>query len=178
VISAKTQAAFDNIREQFRRRCVKKLYWALVWGSTDEAGIIDFRIAHDPRDRSKMLALPERTRGGQKIKSWPSLTRYRRIYQRKNLSLVELHMETGVTHQLRVHLAAIGHPIVGDRLYGKHDSDSFGLRRHFLHAKELALRHPRDGGELRLEAALAAELKEVLTRLKLGELGGRGADPL
>jgi 23S rRNA pseudouridine1911/1915/1917 synthase len=76
-------------------------------------------------------------------------------------------MQTGVTHQLRVHLAAIGHPIVGDRLYGLAGQETLGLRRHFLHAKELALRHPQDGRMLRLEVTLPADLTAVLRGLKM-----------
>jgi 23S rRNA-/tRNA-specific pseudouridylate synthase len=114
-----------------------------------------------------MRALIGAAAGRKKIKSWSALTRYRRLQSRSGMSLVELCMETGVTHQLRVHLAAIGHPIVGDRLYGLAGQEALGLRRHFLHAKELTLRHPQDDRMLRLEAALPAELTAVLTRLKM-----------
>jgi 23S rRNA-/tRNA-specific pseudouridylate synthase len=75
-------------------------------------------------------------------------------------------METGVTHQIRAHLAAIGHPIVADALYGASRSDS-GLKRHFLHARSLTIFHPDGGRRLTVEAELPKELGELLTRLKI-----------
>ena len=76
-------------------------------------------------------------------------------------------MATGVTHQIRVHLASIGHPIVGDLLYGAVNSERFGLNRHFLHARVLEFRHPEDGRTIRVEAELPAKLEEVLSRVKM-----------
>ncbi len=76
-------------------------------------------------------------------------------------------METGVTHQIRVHLSANGYPIVGDALYGADYSETFGLARHFLHARSLTLRHPASGNILTVDAALAVELREVLQRIGL-----------
>ena len=76
-------------------------------------------------------------------------------------------MATGVTHQIRVHLASIGHPIVGDMLYRAVNSERFGLNRHFLHARVLEFRHPEDGRTIRVEAELPADLQEVLQRLKI-----------
>ena len=115
---AKTQTAFDRLRQQFRRRQVAKIYWALVWGTTNAAGVIDLPLAHDPRDKSRMRAVSESLRM-KKIKTWNALTRYRKSAQVRELTLLEITMETGVTHQIRVHLAAIGHPIVADALYGE-----------------------------------------------------------
>jgi 23S rRNA pseudouridine1911/1915/1917 synthase len=76
-------------------------------------------------------------------------------------------MTTGVTHQIRVHLASIGHPIVGDLLYGKASPESFGLKRQFLHAIKLQFRHPKTSRKLIVETPLPDDLKEVLTRVKL-----------
>jgi 23S rRNA pseudouridine1911/1915/1917 synthase len=167
VLVAKTAAAFAQLRLQFNKREIIKRYWALVWGDLPAEGTIDYPIAHDPGDVSKMHTLVGAAAGRKKIKSWPALTSYRRLQSRSGMSLVELCMQTGVTHQLRVHLAAIGHPILGDRLYGSAGQETLGLSRQFLHAKELALRHPQDGRMLRLEAALSAELTAVLTGLKM-----------
>jgi 23S rRNA-/tRNA-specific pseudouridylate synthase len=75
-------------------------------------------------------------------------------------------METGVTHQIRVHLAAIGHPIIGDSLYGEPNRNNFGLHRHFLHACSLEFFHPDDGRRVKTEAPLPAELEAVLKRLR------------
>ena len=81
--------------------------------------------------------------------------------------MLELEMKTGVTHQIRVHLSANGYPIVGDALYGADYSETFGLARHFLHARSLTLRHPATGKLLSIDAELAVELREVLQRIGL-----------
>ena len=167
VLVAKTQAAFDNLRVQFRRREIKKLYWALVWGTTAAEGAIDYPIAHDGRDRRRMRVLRNAQRPRHAVKHWAALTHFRRIGQRRGLSLLEIDMATGVTHQIRVHVASIGHPIVGDLLYGAVNSARFGLNRHFLHARVLAFRHPEDGRTIRVEAELPAELEQVLSRVKM-----------
>lgn len=164
IVVAKTQAAFDSLRTQFRRREVRKTYWALVWGDTDDHGIIDFPLAHDRSDKRKMRAV-EPDRSNQPARTWRALTQYRKIGAANGMSLLEIIMVTGVTHQIRVHLAALGHVIVGDRLYGTAHAEAFGLQRHFLHAKGLALAHPSDGRPLKLDAELAPELGEVLRRL-------------
>jgi 23S rRNA pseudouridine1911/1915/1917 synthase len=102
-----------------------------------------------------------------KRKVWPALTHYRKVGERRGLSLLELEMKTGVTHQLRVHLAALAHPVLGDVLYGADRQETFGLRRHFLHASELRFTHPASRNLLTLEAPLPRELAMVLARLKI-----------
>ncbi|MGH7854610.1 MAG: RluA family pseudouridine synthase [Candidatus Binatia bacterium] len=165
VVIAKTQPAFENLRSQFRLRRVKKIYWALVWGIAPAQGVIDMPLSHDTRDRRRMRPLSRLPRA--KERSWKAVSRYRRIGQFRGLSLLEIDMETGVTHQIRVHLAAIGHPIVGDALYGNEKTEDFGLRRHFLHARSLTFLRPNDGGSITTEARLPGELAELLKRLKL-----------
>ena len=161
VLVAKTQAAFDRLRAQFRRRKICKTYWALVWGDAEPEGTIDFPLAHDPRDPRRMRAVKQ-SRGVGRRRAWPALTRYRKLGAARGLSLLEIDMATGVTHQIRVHLAAIGHPILGDRLYAVKGKETFGLRRHFLHAKSLAFGHPDDGRVVKLESELPRELRDVL----------------
>jgi 23S rRNA pseudouridine1911/1915/1917 synthase len=165
VVVAKTQAAFDNLRSQFRRRRIKKLYWALVWGVTPTQGVIELPLAHDTRDKRRMRVLMRSTRW--KHRTWSAVTRYRRIGHSGGLSLLEIDMETGVTHQIRAHMGAIGHPIVADTLYGIGQTKNLGLQRHFLHARSLMILHPDDGRALTVEAELASELAEILRRLKL-----------
>jgi len=167
VLVAKTQEAFDNLRLQFRRREIKKTYWALVWKTTAAEGAIDFPIAHDSRDRRRMRALKNSDRRREPVRRWRALTHFKRISRRDGLSLVEVEMATGVTHQIRVHLAAMGHPIVGDVLYGQAGSETFGLNRHFLHARALEFRHPKDGRRIKVEAELPKELQQVLSHLKM-----------
>jgi len=166
VLIAKTQAAFDLVRAQFRRREVKKIYLALVWGHPLDRGTIDLALAHDPGDKRRMVAVrqPERSTGRR---HWRAITHYRVAATTGRLSLLEVEMETGVTHQIRVHLSSNGYPIVGDALYGADYPETFGLARHFLHARSLTLRHPATGEILTVNAELAAELREVLQRIGL-----------
>jgi 23S rRNA pseudouridine1911/1915/1917 synthase len=149
---AKTQAAFDDLRLQFRRRQVRTKYWALVWGIAEPEGAVAYPIAHDSRDRRRMRAIYDISPRSKKQKSWPALTRFRKLWDSDGLSLLEIEMETGVTHQIRVHLAAIGHSIVGDFLYGEEARESFGLKRHFLHAHGLEFFHPRDHRVVKAES--------------------------
>ena len=167
VLVAKTPLAFDKLKMQFRRREIKKTYWALVWGTAEAEGLIDFPISHDSRDRRRMRALKNAEHPRLALKEWPALTHFRRIGQRRGVTLVEVEMATGVTHQIRVHLAAVGHPIVADALYGDAGSETFGLDRHFLHARVLEFRHPEDGRTIKVEAPLPGELQQVLKRLKI-----------
>ncbi|MGE5218405.1 MAG: RluA family pseudouridine synthase [Chloroflexota bacterium] len=164
VLIAKNQAAFENLRLQFQRRQVEKIYRALVWGKTPPAGTIDFPLAHARGDKRRMIALTER-RKESKLRTWKAITHYRRLSQGHGLSLLEIAMDTGVTHQIRVHLAAIGHPIVADPLYGVESADRFALARHFLHAYRLKFCHPEDGRSVEFVAELPIALAEILLRL-------------
>jgi 23S rRNA pseudouridine1911/1915/1917 synthase len=165
VLAAKTQESFVRLRAQFRRREVVKTYWALVWGKTNLSGIVDLPLAHDPRNKARMRPVSSKPRQAQR--SWKAITRYRRVAQSSEVTLLEIIMNTGVTHQIRVHLAAIGHPIVADLLYGSANTESCGLRRQFLHALKLEFRHPQTGRKLTVEAPLANDLRKTLRRLKI-----------
>jgi 23S rRNA pseudouridine1911/1915/1917 synthase len=165
VLVAMTQRSFEQLRLQFRRRAIKKKYWALAWGETDREGSIAYPIAHDSHDKRRMSAIIHESTNDRAVKSWKALTRFRTLAVTAGVSLLEIEMETGVTHQIRVHLAAIEHPIVGDTLYGGERAEDFGLKRQFLHAYHLALRHPQTGRELVIESPLPPELYQVLDRL-------------
>lgn len=163
VLVAKTAEVFDRLRRQFQQRQISKWYLALVWGETPKEGSINLPIAHDSGDKRKMRALEEGGERRKKVKKlWPASTHYYRLAKRQGTSLLELEMFTGVTHQLRVHLAAIGHPIVGDSLYGVGQSENFGLERHFLHAQRLQLRHPQTARVIEFLAPLPPELANLL----------------
>ncbi len=167
ILVAKTQAAFADLRIQFRRRQIKKRYWALVWGITKTEGSIAYSLIHDPRDQRRMRAVMEPVPSEMRQRCWQALTRFRKLGDAEGLSLLEIEMETGVTHQIRVHLATAGHPIVGDALYGAEGADDFGLRRHFLHACGLEFFHPADRRGVKIESELPLELQAVLRRLEL-----------
>jgi 23S rRNA pseudouridine1911/1915/1917 synthase len=164
VLVAKTQFAFDQLRAQFRRRSITKTYLALVWGQPLERGTIDLALAHDRGDRRRMVAVdqPERSTAHR---VWRAITHYHVVATAGGLSLLEVEMVTGVTHQIRVHLSSNGYPIVGDTLYGADNPERFGLARHCLHASSLTLRHPASSQLLCVNAGLPNELREVLQRI-------------
>ena len=160
IIVAKHDAAHVSLARQLKERKVEKTYLALVEGRVEpKAGVIDGAIGRHPRHRKKM-AVVERGREAR--------TRYRLLREVDGRSLVEVRPETGRTHQIRVHLASIGHPVVGDALYGGRGGTASSLRRQFLHAQRLAFRHPRTGDRLELEAPLAEDLQEALAKLEGG----------
>jgi 23S rRNA pseudouridine1911/1915/1917 synthase len=172
ILVAKTQAAFEDLCGQFRRRAIRKKYLALVWGSTAPQGAVDFPLVHDLKDARKMRSVVVSGPRARKRKVWPALTRFRKVGEHAGLSLLDLEMQTGVTHQLRAHLAGIGHSIVGDRLYGVAGQEFFGLRRHFLHAAQLQFTHPASKSPLLLKAPLPEELSAVLALLKMKSVPG------
>lgn len=112
-----------------------------------------------------MKALMEERVGGAEPRRWQAVTRFRTLEQSKGFSLLMVEMESGVTHQIRAHLAAIGHPILGDWLYGGDRPQLFGLERQFLHACYLGFRHPESDEQVAFESPLPRELREVLDRL-------------
>jgi 23S rRNA pseudouridine1911/1915/1917 synthase len=155
ILVAKNDAAHLALAKQLKDRTVEKTYVALVEGTPKPAeGVIDAPIARDPRRRQRMAVVA----GGR-----ASVTAYRVVERFKGTSLVEARPKTGRTHQIRVHLAAIGHPIVGDRVYGK---PSPIVGRQFLHARSIVFTHPRTGERMELEAPLAPDLADALRRLR------------
>jgi 23S rRNA pseudouridine1911/1915/1917 synthase len=166
IVIAKTQTAFENLRLQFQRRQITKKYLALVGGKTPAEGTIEESLMHDPRDSRKMHPVKALSRKS-KHKAWRAVTHYRKLGEADNVSLLEIEMITGVTHQIRVHLASIGHAIIGDILYGAGSGEAFGLKHHFLHASRLAFSHPSDGRTLSFDGELPVELRMLLERLGL-----------
>ena len=157
IVVAKNDAAHHALAQQLKARTVEKTYLALVEGTPKPLeGAIEAPIARDPQRRQRMAVLE----GGR-----DAMTAYRVIERFAGYSLVEARPRTGRTHQIRVHLAAIGHPIVGDRVYGKR---SPLVERQFLHALRIAFDHPRNGERMTVEAPLAADLEAALTRLRQG----------
>ena len=170
LVAAKTAAAHAHLVRQFHDREVEKTYVALVWGRfAGKAGTIDQQIGRHPAARQKMSAHPRR--GKAAVTYW----RVRREFP-DPLTLVELSPKTGRTHQLRVHLAMLGHPVVGDATYGggaarfKGSPLLQGLRplvtRQLLHARSLRLTHPRTGETIVGEAPLPEDFQAVLQILE------------
>jgi 23S rRNA pseudouridine1911/1915/1917 synthase len=165
VLVAKEQKVFTALRLQFQQRQVQKKYRALVAARTEKKGVIDYPLSHDPADRRKMKIAQDGVTGGRKRKQWEALTRFERTAYTEEFSLLEVEMTTGVTHQIRAHLAAIGHPLVGDALYGSGQAPAGFPRRHFLHAHYLRISHPRSSEPVAFESPLPPELEEMLERL-------------
>jgi 23S rRNA pseudouridine1911/1915/1917 synthase len=171
LVVAKTVLAHESLVRQFQAREVSKKYLALVWGRFKEpGGEIAGEVGRHPTARQKMSAHPRRGRA--------AVTHWRVVKEFPGpLSLVELEPKTGRTHQLRVHLAALGHPVVGDATYGGGASrlkgappSLSGLRplvhRQLLHAWRLGLTHPRTGETLSWEAPLPEDFQAVLDKLE------------
>ena len=156
MLVAKNNVALANLSNQFKSRSVKKVYLTLVKGHLKpELGVIEAPIGRDSGDRKKM-AVTRESRGRQ------ARTNYRVIrYVGKN-SLLEITPETGRTHQIRVHLAAIGYPVIGDATYGK---KSAYLNRQFLHAYRLSFHLPSSGKYVEFESPLPADLEKALQDL-------------
>lgn len=151
---AKNDAAQKSLSRQIKQRSIKKGYLALVLGRlTPERGAIDAPIGRHPQDRKKMAVVS----GGREAK-----TEYRVLKYFDGYTLVEAMPETGRTHQIRVHFAAIGHPIFGDHIYGKR---SPLLARQFLHAYKLGFRLPSSGKYVEFKSELPSDLDDVLKQL-------------
>lgn len=158
VLFAKTGHAHHRLDVQLRAGEIEREYLALVDGvMRDDAGILDAPIARDPRNPSLRAVRA----GGE-----PAVTRYRVVERYPAATLVRLRLETGRTHQIRVHMLHAGHPVLGDRQYGRKGMDT--IKRQALHAARLAFVHPSTGERIELEAPLAPDLQAAIERLKGG----------
>jgi len=160
MVVAKTLQAQTDLVRQLQARTVKRDYLALVWGTPHASGRVDAPIGRHPRDRIKMAVS---THASAK----PAVTHYQRIatgaLDGRAVSLLRCSLETGRTHQIRVHMQSIGFGLVGDPLYGKsHLAAVFG--RQALHAQRLGLVHPASGQDAGWSAALPADLAALLVR--------------
>lgn len=165
ILVAKTRPCMVALTEMFTRGHPAKSYLALAKGSFERSrGVIDLPLAeHEQSGRSKSLH-------GTNMQV--AITRYRVLAPGELASLLECKIETGRTHQIRRHLVAMGHPVAGDRRHGdfafnRELKSRFGLRRMFLHARRIALRHPLTGKPLAIESPLPDQLKAVLAALGL-----------
>jgi 23S rRNA pseudouridine1911/1915/1917 synthase len=166
MVVAKHDAAHEELARQFQDREVEKTYTALVWGVVQAGRRIDSPIGRDPANRKKMSARARRSR--------EAVTRIVGAeHFGRGLTLADVAIHTGRTHQIRVHLSAIGHPIVGDALYGGWHRRVPGdlravthLERPFLHAARLAFKHPTDGRRMEFASELPDDLQRVLDEIR------------
>src|ERR1043166_3578828 len=168
LVVAKTEAALENLSDQFRDRTVFKSYLALVHGRmASNSGKIDQPLARDPSNRTRMAVV----RGGRN-----ALTLYRVRHAFERFTLLDVELKTGRTHQIRVHLAWLKHPVVGDETYGGGRDNTIqdpqlrarvrNLKRQFLHAEKLGFKHPVSQEFVKFESALPKDLTELLAALE------------
>jgi 23S rRNA pseudouridine1911/1915/1917 synthase len=164
MVVAKSERAYTLLKRAFKERTVEKRYSALVQGHPDPSrGTIDAPIDRDPRHDYKYAVVST---------GRPSVTHYETEEAFAAASLLDIHLETGRTHQIRVHMAAIRHPCCGDLTYGADPvlAKRLGLTRQWLHARELAFEHPSSGESVRFTSPYPADLRHALDVL-------RGPDP-
>ena len=160
MLVAKNDKALRFLQKQFKERTIEKTYTALVEGDIQPpTAFIDAPIGRDPRQRKKMAVIRS-----QSFTSRSAQTSYQLVTSYEAFSLIQCQPHTGRTHQIRVHLAFLGYPIVGDTVYGRR-KQTLPLGRHFLHAAALSFLRPSDKQHLSFEAELPADLQAVLDNL-------------
>jgi 23S rRNA pseudouridine1911/1915/1917 synthase len=158
IVVARSREAREHLQAQFKAREVLKVYLALVDGVVEPTkGVIEASIGRDSRDRKRMAVVQS---GGRK-----AVTEFRVLERLGEYTLLDTRPRTGRTHQVRVHLAFLGHRVVGDSVYGRR-KQHLGLERQFLHAHRLAFRHPSSGRKVDLVSELPPDLERVLEMLR------------
>lgn len=158
LIIAKNDKSHINLSAQIKNREVKKIYYALVRGIVPEnEATINMPIGRSNKDRKKMAVVKD---GKEAITHFKVLERFKNKY-----TLLEVKIDTGRTHQIRVHLSQIGFPVIGDEIYSN-GKNEFGVKGQLLHAKSLNFKHPTTGKEMYLEAELPEEFMNVLQKIK------------
>ena len=158
LLVARTPEAYRALRQQFTAHAVMKEYLALVEGDITTSGEVRVPIAHDRHNRRKMrvwLRPP-----GPHVRARAAITSYRPLELLPGATLLQVRIATGVMHQIRVHLASIGHPILGDRIYNRTPGGS--LPRHLLHACRITFRHPRTGERVEISSPLPPDFTSCL----------------
>jgi 23S rRNA pseudouridine1911/1915/1917 synthase len=174
LVIAKNEFALSHLAKQFYNKTTERKYTALVWGRfNEEKGTIEGNIGRNPKDRVKMFVFPDGEDGK------PAITHFRLIESFDYVSLIECKLETGRTHQIRVHMSYIGHPVFNDDWYGgdkilkgttfskyrQFIQNCFAaMPRHALHAKTLKFTHPKTGKEMFFESCLPNDMQSVLKK--------------
>ena len=177
IVIAKDEVTHRKLSEQFFHHTIEREYNALVWGKFRTAkGTIETRLGRDKRDRKKVAVLKDGDESGKK-----AVTHYEVIAEYEFLSLIKLNLETGRTHQIRVHMAHKGHPVFGDETYGGRDPHSVNMTsrlnstaknllemmpRQALHARVLGFVHPASREHMRFESELPEDIQQVMNKLE------------
>jgi 23S rRNA pseudouridine1911/1915/1917 synthase len=167
LIVAKTNQAHVSLAEQFKAHSIERVYAAIVSGRpTPSAGTVDTWIGRSDADRKKM-AVQREGRGKHAV------THYRTVKPLRDSALIECRLETGRTHQVRVHMAHVGYPLIGDPVYGRTKKgfksilETMGFKRQALHAKTLGFIHPASSVALSFESPIPADMQELLSQLNV-----------
>ncbi len=159
MVCAKNDKAHVNLAEQIRTKAAHRIYLAIVNGNIkEEAGIIKGDIGRHPIERKKMAIVKENGK--------PAVTHFKVLERFGDFTLVECKLETGRTHQIRVHMASIGHPLVNDPKYGPKKASPFAIKGQALHSHELTLTHPTSGEEMHFTAPLPDDMEKILLFLR------------
>ena len=159
MVCAKNDTAHLDLAEQIRTKTAHRTYWAIVHGNIkEEAGIIKGDIGRHPTDRKKMAIVRENGK--------PAVTHFKVLERFGEYTLVECKLETGRTHQIRVHMTSIGHPLVNDPKYGPKKSSPFAINGQALHSLQLTLTHPVTKEEMTFTAPLPTDMEKILTGLR------------
>ncbi|KEQ55438.1 RluA family pseudouridine synthase [Sphingobium chlorophenolicum] len=165
LVVAKSDRAHEGLAQQFAAHSIDRLYAAIVYGAPQPAaGMVDTWIGRSDADRKKMAVYRE-GRGKHAV------THYRTIQKLRGAALVECRLETGRTHQVRVHMTHLGHPLIGDPVYGRERKgfksilETLGFKRQALHAKRLGFIHPVTGEALSFDSQFPADMQELLSEL-------------
>jgi 23S rRNA pseudouridine1911/1915/1917 synthase len=155
---AKNDNAHKSLADQLANHTITRRYQAIVYNlPSADAGTVDGPIGRDPKNRLRMAVTP--------VNSKPAVTHYRVLERFDRFALIEAQLETGRTHQIRVHMAYIGHPLLGDLVYGP-KKPAMDIKGQLLHAKTLGFTHPSTGEYMEFESPLPTEFEEVLERLR------------
>ena len=159
MVCAKNDPAHLDLAEQIRTKTAHRTYWAIVHGNIkEEAGIIKGDIGRHPTDRKKMASVRENGK--------PAVTHFKVLERFGEYTLVECQLETGRTHQIRVHMTSIGHPLINDPKYGPKKSSPFAINGQALHSLQLTLTHPVTKEEMTFTAPLPTDMEKILTGLR------------
>jgi len=159
LVVARNERAHRRLQRMLRDRVLERHYLVLVHGAAPPALTVDRPIGRDRRVRTRMSVAAAEGR--------EAVTHLRRLEELGRFSLLEARLETGRTHQIRVHLESVGHPVVGDRVYGRRE-ETLGLERQFLHSARLAFPHPETGEPVDVESPLPHDLRLALDRARRG----------
>ncbi|MEL6579559.1 MAG: RluA family pseudouridine synthase [Cyanobacteria bacterium J06621_12] len=161
IVVAKSDRAHQHLQAQIKAKTARREYWGIIYGSfTTTAGTIDLPVGRDHRDRKKMAVIPVEQGGRTAVTHWQTLERI------GNYSLIQFLLQTGRTHQIRVHCTHYGHPLVGDSTYGSNRSLKVNLTGQALHARQLSLLHPVSGKLITAIAPPPAEFNKLLQVLR------------